>query len=71
MSSKNSFTDSIYSDSKWPDNDSNSGMLNKYIYHTGGVAERLIHGKIMGRKEHMGRATRAIAEFKSVCERGN
>jgi len=70
-SSESSFTDSTYSNSKRPDNDSNSGMLNRYLYQTGGVAERLIQGKVMGRKEHVGRATRAIAGFKSVCERGN
>jgi hypothetical protein len=44
-------------------------MLNSCIYQTGGVAESLIQGKVIERKEHMGRAIRAIAEFKSVYER--
>jgi hypothetical protein len=46
-------------------------MLNSFIYQTGGVAERLIQGKVIRRKEHMGRAIRAIAEFKSAYERRN
>lgn len=67
-SSEGAFTNSRHSNR--PDNNGNSGMLNRYLYQTGGVEERLLQGKVMTRREHVDRATKAIVEVASVCEKG-